>query len=69
MTGCPKCGSLLGYKIKVRATGYTVHAGQWDVDGGNEQIMDDSNLRLIADKTVRCLSCGARSLLKTLRAA
>ena len=71
MNGCPKCGGTTGYSLTVRALGYTVHTGQWDMiaEGGNERIADDSELRMIADKTVRCLDCSRRTLLKSLRAA
>lgn len=67
MTKCPKCGGTAGYSLRVRALGYTLHEGTWD--GMHEHVADDSELRFVADKTVRCLECKSRTLVKTLRAA
>lgn len=69
MRECPKCGSLDGYSVKVRAFGYVMHEGSWRVAGGDERVVDDSALRWVADKTVKCLNCGKRTLMKLLRAA
>lgn len=65
MMACPKCGSTIGYKVRVRALGYTVHIGDWS--GTNERISDESELRGVADKTVSCLECGGRTLMKKVR--
>lgn len=67
MTGCPKCGGVKGYTVKVRASGTVVHQGEWDVPGGHERIIGDDNLSFMADKTVKCVECGKRTLTKRLR--
>ena len=66
MKACPKCSGTQGYTLRVRTVGYVVHEGEWN--GTHERIVDDSNMKLIGDKTVKCLDCGKRTLLKTLRA-
>ena len=66
MTKCPKCQGTKGYSLRVRAIGWTLHEGTWD--GNHEHIADDSLLSFVSDKTVRCLECGKRTILKTLRA-
>jgi hypothetical protein len=67
MTKCPKCGGEAGYSVRVRAFGYSVHEGTWN--GMEEHIADQSHLSFVADKTVRCLECGKRTLMKLVRAA
>jgi hypothetical protein len=64
---CPKCGGTKGYSLRVRALGYTIHEGTWD--GMHEFIASDSELKFVGDKTVKCLDCNRRTLLKTIRAA
>lgn len=67
ITVCPKCGSDAGYSVKIRAVGYILHHGKFGIPGGDERPVDDSELRYTADKTVKCLNCHRRTLMKALR--
>lgn len=68
MKCCPKCLGTSGYQLKVRAVGWTIHTGDWETMDEKVSTTEDG-LRMIADKTVRCLDCGKRTLTKKLRAA
>lgn len=63
--GCPKCGGHRGYLVNVRLFGEAVHRGDWETQ--DEEIVSQSDQRVVADKSVRCLECGRSTFVKTLR--